>query len=399
MSLADIVLFSTADWNTPYWTNKQHMAARLVARGHRVLFVETPGIRRPRLASGRDLGRLGRRAMAGLKALQRGPVEVRPGLWVLSPLALPLLHGQALVRATNAAILRHVLVRFLEQHGFDRPDIWTYHPFMLDCVAGLARGRLVYHCVDDIAAVPGVDAAAFQTAEERLLAMADMVFVTARRLEARCTKHCSAVHFFPNVADSDHFGRAVIGASEPRDIAAIPHPRLLFHGVLSDFKLDVGLLAAVARQRPDWQLLLIGEPREGQAESVLAPLRNLSNVHLLGARSYGDLPEYLARCDVGLLPNLLNSYTASMFPMKYYEYLAAGLPVVSTPLSFVADATGPLEVAGTVEEFVVAIERQLHRGRLTQDEARAAVGDNNWDARLDRMLGLLAGRGDNEVPA
>jgi len=88
----------------------------------------------------------------------------------------------------------------------------------------------------------------------------------------------------------------------------------------------------------------------------------------------------------GVLPTLLNDYTRSMFPMKFFEYLAAGLPVISTPLDFAKEPRAGLEVGGTVDAFVAAIEKQLARGKLSADESLAAVGDNTWEHRLDKML-------------
>ncbi|MCY1310378.1 hypothetical protein D9M70_605600 [compost metagenome] len=89
---------------------------------------------------------------------------------------------------------------------------------------------------------------------------------------------------------------------------------------------------------------------------------------------------------MGLLPTLVNDYTRGMFPMKYFEYLAAGLPVVSTPLAFTREPDLEMRIAATSEAFVAAIEAQLQRGKYSEQQSRALVGHNTWGFRIDRML-------------
>ncbi len=390
-NVRDCVLFSTADWDEPYWTNKQHTASLLAQRGWRVLYIESVGFRSPKVGSGRDWSRLWRRLWRGLQSLVLGPPKRAPNIWVLSPLMIPAKHHLPFVRSLNQALLRWSVTRFARKNRYRAPVVWTYHPYMLDAIASLDRGPFVYHCVDDIGAIPGVDVEVFNDAQRALLARCDAVFTTATALKDQCLPYNRDTWFFGNVVDAEHFGEALNEGELPPELASIPEPRLVYHGVLSDFKVDFKLLAEVARARPAWQWIIIGEQREGQRSELLAELARLPNVHLLGYRSYQDLPRYLRGMHVGVLPTLLNDYTRSMFPMKFYEYLAAGLPVVSTPLDFTRDPQPELEVAGESGAFVAAIERQLARGKMTRAEALAAVGDNTWGRRLDKMLNIALG--------
>ncbi|WP_027210079.1 glycosyltransferase [Burkholderia sp. WSM2232] len=384
----DCVLFSTADWDEPYWTNKQHTASILAARGWRVLYVESVGFRSPKVGSGRDWARLWRRLWRGVQSLVLGPPRRAANIWVLSPLMVPAGHHLPFVRSLNQALLRFSVARFAKGHRYKDPVVWTYHPYMLDSISTLPRGPLVYHCVDDIAAIPGVDVNAFRSAQQALLGQCEAVFTTAMSLKEVCLPFNRNTHFFGNVVDDAHFGEARADGPIPAELAAIPEPRLVYHGVLSDFKVDFPLLMQTARARPQWQWVIIGEEREGQRSELLAQLARLPNVHLLGYRSYQSLPQYLRGMRVGVLPTLLNEYTRSMFPMKFYEYLAAGLPVVSTPLDFAKEPRAGLEVGGDANAFITAIEKQLARGKLSADEAAAAVGENTWERRLDKMLAI-----------
>jgi glycosyltransferase involved in cell wall biosynthesis len=395
----DCVLFSTADWDEPYWTNKQHTASLLAGRGWRVLYVESVGFRSPKMASGRDWARLWRRLWRGLQSLVVGPQRRAANIWILSPLMVPAKHHWPLVRWLNQALLRWSVSRFAKTHRFVDPIVWTYHPFMLDSISALQRGPLVYHCVDDIGAIPGIDVNAFESAQRALLARCEAVFTTAASLKRQCLQHNANTHYFGNVVDAAHFGQAIDAGPVPAEVASIPEPRLVYHGVLSDFKVDFTLVFEVALERPEWHWVIIGEEREGQRSDLLARLARLPNVHLLGYRSYQALPRYLRGMHVGVLPTLLNDYTHSMFPMKFFEYLAAGLPVVSTPLDFTQEPRAGLEVGGDAQSFVVAIEKQLRRGKLSAEAANAAVGDNTWARRMDKMLAITfetAVRGESE---
>lgn len=389
----DCLLLATADWDTPYWTNKQHTAAHLAQAGWRVLYVESIGLRAPKIGSGTDWARIARRLWRGL----RGPSRVDDHLWVFSPLVIPFRHDHPAIRWLNRALLGGTLRRFLKRHGFQRPMVWTYHPYVLDLLdqlhadAATVTGPLVYHCVDDLSAIPGIDADAFNAEERRLLQRADHVFTTSAALHAKCAAHHPRVHDFPNVVDLDHFGQARRPGTLPAELQAIPSPRLAYVGALSDFKVDFPLLEQVAIAHPQWQMVLIGEEREGQADPRLASLAQLPNVHRLGHRPYQRLPDYLRGMDVGLLPTRINDYTRSMFPMKYFEYLAAGMPVVSTPLEFTRRHAQGLAIGADAAGFAEAIAAQMRRGRLTDAEVAAFVGENTWSHRLDKMLSHVAG--------
>jgi glycosyltransferase involved in cell wall biosynthesis len=388
LAAQDCVLFSTADWDEPYWTNKQHTASILAARGWRILYVESVGFRSPKVGSGRDWARLWRRLWRGVQSLVLGAPRRAENIWVLSPLMVPAGHHLPFVRALNQALLRFSVTRFTKARRFNKPVVWTYHPYMLDAVSTLSRGPLVYHCVDDIAEIPGVDVTAFRSAQQALLERCEAVFTTAMSLNEVCSRFNRNTHFFGNVVDDGHFAEARDEGPIPAELAAIPEPRLVYHGVLSDFKVDFPLLLQTANARPDWQWVIIGEEREGQRSELLAQLARMPNVHLLGYRPYQVLPQYLRGMQIGVLPTLLNDYTRSMFPMKFYEYLAAGLPVVSTPLDFAKEPHAGLEVGGDRDAFIAAIEKQLARGKLSADEAREAVGENTWHERLDKMLAI-----------
>jgi glycosyltransferase involved in cell wall biosynthesis len=386
---ADVILFSSADWQSRYWTNKQHIATRLAARGHRVLYVETVGLRLPGL-NGLDAKRIISRLKRGLSPV----AQVRKNLWTLSPLTIPLAHRNPAVAAINSWQLRTRIKKWISANDVQTPLVWTYHPYMLDAIELLDVSTLVYHCVDDLGAMPGIDRESFEIAERKLLDRADITFTTSHFLQARCATIAGPrAHYFCNVADVAHFGKARAAGVLPPELESIPRPRLCYLGALSDFKVDFELLDKIAGARPNWQFVFVGEEPAGQFNTRLAQLAKRPNVHLLGWRPYADLPQYLRGFDVALLPQLINDYTRAMFPMKFFEYLAAGLPVVSTPTEALVDFNSIHSIAPDAESFAGAIQTLLGSKSKPLPLDCRVLQDNSWDSRLDRMLAAINGHG------
>ncbi|OYT84562.1 MAG: glycosyl transferase family 1 [Pseudomonas sp. PGPPP4] len=380
------ILFATADWDEPYWTNKQHCASSLADLGVKVLYIESVGLRSPQGKSLRDWQRLKQRLFSGLRSLFLGAIERKPGIYVISPLVVPAGYRFLLTRTINKFLLLKTIKQASKKLGLNNSIIWTYHPFMLDVPKEISHRGILYHCVDDVASVPGVDNASYKSEEKKLLATADIVFTTAPALADYCEIYNKETHYLPNVVDADHFGGIASQHSTPKDISAIPEPRIIYHGVLSDFKINFELLLSAIKLRPQWNWIFIGEEREGQKSKYITEMRNYKNTHLLGYRKYEDIPKYLAASQVGILPSLINDYTYSMFPMKYFEYIASGIPVASTPLNALQNSQVEVAFGNNAEEFCQAIEKQLQRGKLDNAETTRIIGHNTWRARTKKML-------------
>jgi glycosyltransferase involved in cell wall biosynthesis len=378
----DIVCLGFGEWDAELWTNQQHLMSRL-ARRNRVLFLESLGLRQPRLAS-RDLRRMARR----LQRAAAGPRAV-DGLYVQSPLVIPI-HDRPRIQTLNARLLRGQVGRAVQSLGFERPLLWSYVPQADWLVETLQPSAIVYHCVDDIAAQKGVAAAAFREAEAHFAARADLVLASAPALAERMRTLNDRVFYAPNVADTDRFATALEVGPIDSAVAALPGPRIVFTGAVVATKLDLELLEGVARARPNWSIALVGPVGAGDPRTDISALERLPNVHLLGARAYAALPEVLRGADVALVPYAINDLTRSVFPMKVYEYLAAGLPVVTTPLPALAETTGVV-VAADAPATVAAVERALAEdGPATRRARSAAVRENSWDARLEEIDSYLS---------
>ena len=136
--------------------------------------------------------------------------------------------------------MNRTIIRFCKRQGFENQDtvVWTYHPYVLDYLNCIQYGSLVYHCVDDLSAIPGIDSKAFIKKEEDILRAANVVFTTSKKLYEKCGAINKNTHDFPNVVDWEHFSQAFNPGPDPDDLKEIPHPRIGYVGVLSDFKVD-----------------------------------------------------------------------------------------------------------------------------------------------------------------
>jgi len=384
-SPADTVLLSTADWDNPFWTNKQHVACELARRGHRVLYIESLGLRRPSVST-QDLSRIWNRLVRGL----RPPSKVRENLWVWSPLVVPL-QKYALVRALNRRLLAIGLRIWCYRLGLKLDMLWTYNPMTVRFLDPAKFRYTVYHCVDEIKAQPGMPVQEIEIAERQLMKQADICFVTAEHLLVTRRAENENTHYFPNVADFDHFAAARSADTRlPEDLAALPGPRIGFIGAISGYKVDFALLQRMAAAHPDWSIVMIGKIGEGDPWTELGMLKELPNLHFIGPRAYSQLPAYLKGFDVAILPSMINEYTRGMFPMKFFEYLAAGRPVVSTDLHALQSYREVAYLAADHEAFIRGVEDSLAGNGAGLEQRLDAARDQTYERRTDRMMKLIS---------
>lgn len=378
----DVVLVSTADWDNPHWTNKQHLAVRLGARGMRVLYLESLGLRRPQ-ANPRDVIRSLRRLWRGLCGARRPSA----GVWVVSPLQIPLNQSEV-VRRVNRGLLSAQVRLHCGLLGFDRPMLWLFNPLAAALKHAVDPALVVYQCVDELAASPGMPGEVIEQAERALLEQADAVIVTSRPLFERRRATARRILLSENAVDFAHFASK---HDAPNWLAEIPRPRLGYVGAISGYKVDLELLGEVALRHPDWHFVLVGTVGEGDPNTDVGSLSSLPNVHFARPQPFSELPGILQGLDACLLPSRINEYTGGMFPMKFFEYCASGRPIVSTPLPALRRYWSLCYVGSTPVEFADAVTSALtegsHMSAARQDVARS----HDWEARVDAMLAFVAG--------
>ena len=295
------------------------------------------------------------------------------------------------------AIVQSLLETFFSEQAITRYALWYYTPMSLGFSRHLRPLATVYDCMDELSAFSGASPA-LRERERELFARADLVFTGGQSLyEAKRGQH-PRVYAFPSSVDVAHFAQARgAGVVEPDDQRAIAHPRLGFFGAI-DERMDLALLDRLAQARPEWQLVVIGPVVKIDPQTL--PQR--PNIHYLGRKSYAELPQYLAGWDVALMPFARNEATRFISPTKTPEYLAAGRPVVATPIRDVVrpyGVQGLVRIAADAAEFEAAIAAALAEDPQTrQPQADAFLEQMSWDgtwAEMDRLVrGVVAARGD-----
>jgi len=357
-----LVCFSHLRWDF-VWQRPQHLLSR-AAKHFRVLVVEEP-IFKPGITPHMDISQ-------------------RPqGVTIAVPM-LP----EGLDHADVILEQRELVEDLLAKHASGPRIFWYYTPMAMAFSSHLECDLCIYDNMDELSLFNGASRELLDL-ESALFTRADLVFTGGMSLyEAKRSRHHS-VHGFPSSIEFDHFAKARSIKTEPADQAAIPHPRLGFFGVI-DERMDLDLLGKVADLRPDWNFVMIGPVVK--IDPAILPKRD--NIHWLGGKDYKELPNYLAGWDVGFMNFALNDATKFISPTKTPEFLAAGVPVVSTPITDVVRPYGEkglVEIAKTPLEVVRKVETLLARPKepwLQKVDRHLAAG--SWDKTWSAMQKLMA---------
>ncbi len=374
------------------WRNRHHIMTRL-ARRNLVLYVE------PRVYLWEALRRF-RTGQWRLSDLRRPLAEhYQDGLYIYHDPYYAPFAGRLSGGPLTAALRQRALRKTLAQLGGGAPILWLLRPYQADHIGRCDEKLVVYHVTDEYSAYPSVtDREAFRRAEEALLRRADLVIVTAPGLLTSRKPLNPHTFLVPNAVDYAGFQQRL---AQPalclEGMAGLPRPRIGYVGALNE-KVDYGLLAQVARQRPAWHIVLVGLRDLASEPHKADVLDGLTNVHWLGPVPVTEVPGAIAGLDVCLLPYERNPWTANIDSLKLYEYLACGRPVVSTdvPTAHLFDresarAGVPLvRVADTPEAFVAQIEAALaENGPEAAAARRRVAAANTWEQRVAQIERLL----------
>ena len=370
----DILCFSH-DWSGDP-LSKTHLM-RILARDNRILWINSIGYRAP-TASRADVSR----AFNKLMMLATPVKEVEKNIFVLNPLAIPA-YGKSRIRDVNRALLRFQVMRAMRRLGFSKPLNWIFNPAAAIIAGALGEEKVIYYCVDEYTAFSGVASSSLAELEEGLLRRADLVFVSADLLyqsKAPFNPHTVIVR---HGVDYTHFRRALDPETKvPPEIAHLPRPVLGFHGLIADW-IDLDLMEEVAQHFSKGSIVMIGKSTTDTSE-----IEKLPNVHLLGRKPYAELPAYCKGFDVALNPFRISTLTLNANPLKVREYLAAGLPVVSTAIPEV-EVLGKCRIGANRDGFIKEIEEAL--ASPGPNVARSeSIRAESWEARVDEIRGHLA---------
>jgi len=370
-----IICFGGEDWWYHHPHSKNHILRRL-ARENKVLFVNSLSFGLPSVSHPDFFLKIRRKLKSYMRWLKRAP----EGLHVMTPVALPFF-GNRFVRALNRILLSMQIHLAMLWIGIRRPIVWVAMPSAADVALSLNAKLLVYQVADKFEAMEDnvLSRRVVQRWEEQLKSAAGVVMYSGRKLYAE--SNIPHRYFLEQAVDFEHFANPPDVPAD--DIAAIPHPILAYFGWI-DYVMDVPLIEEVAHRRPEWHWVLIGH--KSNLVNLDAP-----NVHFLGSKPYQDLPRYVQRADVFVLPWRVDSeFVRYGSAIKVREYMATGKPAVIAPLYEYQNTPG-LRFFRTAEEFIAAVEDALHHDTPEMARLRQAqVRDCTWDVRTQQLGTMLS---------
>ena len=358
-------------------TSKHHVM-HILAERNVVLWINYHASRRPTRSSS-DLSYL----TGKIRQIFRGLSNPRENLYVLTPLQIPW-PGSSLVRRLNRILLVRQIKNALRRVQKGPMQIWSFAPDIAYLLEKLSAQKVLYYCVDDFASFSGYDAGQVLRDEADLCRRADLVVTTSSALqEAKRPLNPNTILVTHGV-DYRHFAKALSNNLPiPEDISNIPHPVLGFFGLIRDW-VDLDLLADAARRKPDWHFVLLGD-----STIDLTPYRDLSNMHFLGRKPYESLPAYCRQFDVGLIPFRINDLTKAVNPIKLREYLAAGLPVVSSRLPEVEQYDHLVQIFHVPQDFATVVEKALACSAEDRQQRTDAMAGETWPEKVNLITRRL----------
>ncbi len=376
--MKQIVCLATSPWY-PIPTRKQQIMSRM--EDAQILYFD-PSI--TYLAPLRD-----KQARPKLKAYRASGEEVKPGLTVYAlPPVLPFFNQFRFINKWNQKRVARYVKKRMADHGMNAPVLWVYSPVTVDCVDHIPHSALIYDCVDRHSAYGGLmDPLLVDAMELELAAKCDQVFATASGLAERLKTVNGQTVFIPNGANYERFSKAAEELPCPEDMQDIPKPIFGFVGALQEC-IEYGFLEAAAKAHPEWSFVFIGRENPGVN---LSRLRELENCHFLGLKPNEKLPAYIRQFDACLNLFASGDLSKDVSPLKFYEYLATGKPIVSTPQPDQVMQYAPvIHIAATAEEFSACCAAALKDTQPERTKARMAEGKkSSWDARVAQIMEIL----------
>ncbi|MFH1622841.1 MAG: glycosyltransferase [Candidatus Omnitrophota bacterium] len=380
----NIVIFSSADWQTPRPTSPTHLSINY-AKENKVLFIETFGSRIPSLDP-EHIQRLAKRIVNWLKGIKTEENK-NTNLYIYSPTAIMLNFKPFL--CINRMIFLHIINRLLKKLGMDNPIMFFYLPPPLGVIKKLKAKAIVYHCIDEWATYPAGRNKIFMAAEKELIENSDLVIATNDLLYENKKLYAKRIKKIYHGVDYNHFTKEFFSdKSLPPDIINVPKPIIAVVGSFVDW-MDLDLIKLIAEKHPDWSLVSIG-PIDANVD--IRDLIKMNNVYFLKAKYYSQLPDYYRAIDVFIVPFIITEHIKYSAPTRLYEHLSSGKPVVTTDFPAAHDVgEGLIRIANTRESFLRNIEEALRENDAALAEKRRLLAKaNTWDRRVDEISTFIS---------
>ncbi len=402
----DVILISSCNYtlHTKNVLNAQIIADELANAGNRVLFVESLGLKTVPTFGKTDRYKVVKRLFDFIKLVIGGVIKPRSNIFVLPLVRLPF-ENHRVIKRINELLITYFIKRYSKKYLSPNPILWIFLPtgqFLIDTVK---HSVSIYHCVDDYSEVPNVDKSYVLAQQDLILKKSDLIItvspVTAKEFKEKTDE--KKVYYLNNVARFEFFNQSLTKKYKvPEDMEVIVKtgkPIVGFMGNLASYKENLELLAQVAHDTPQYNYVFIGPIGAGEAYTNVLPLQELSNVYLLGPKDYDQLPRYFKYFDVAVIARRRNKANEGGFPLKYFEYLSSGLPVVVTGIESIKEFsrnTNLGSIADNKKDFIFALTYWIDMKRKNRQQCdkrlkvRLSIArENSWEKRIkdfDRII-------------
>ncbi len=362
------VIYASSEWRSEGLLNVHHYSRCLSKSGADVIFVESIGLRKPSIArSSHDK----KRVFSRLLRLLFHPLRREGNIRILTPLYYPgPLQGIffSLLRSRLAGMTR----------GYERID-WVFLPSFAPALR--KAGAIIYHAVDNYSANPGVIPEDVINVERHMCAKADLIFCTCSKIKDLLIKRYGATDITVLANDVvDSAGRDKCDLNDE-----ILHPSLVYVGNIAKYKIDTDLIVELSRNNPGTHFYFAGPRGKGEEDAQMKGLEPAENIHFLPSVPHGQLTGFLRKFNAGFLPYLLNESTAYSFPMKYMEYIKAGLPVWSTALPCLSKMPFIFYI-GSEPIKIKEPDNGLKR------DMEEYCSNRSWTSRIDDLVSIIDSR-------
>jgi len=345
-------------------------------RDHQVIYVECPGLRAPK-GNKRDVTKI----FSKLGKVFKGPQSMDGRSFVYTLLQIPF-HRFAFVRSVNRPLMVWQIRRLCRRFNVKNPILWFVIPHLALVLEKFKNAFKVYYCTDDYSAFPGVAKDRIREMDRVMSQECDVIFCASQPLVDAKKAFGDKVVLSRHGVDFDHFHDIHLKKVKPaEEIKNVQHPVIGYFGLIEKW-VDLEMIRYAAERHPEWTFLMIG----GMVVQD-HPCGHLANVRFIGSRKYEILPSYAAVFDVGIVPFVNNEQIFNSNPLKLRQYLAMGIPVVSTSYPEANVFVGLIKIVTSKEEFVAAVEKVLKHDSQEQTQKRIdAVRPMSWDNRYQEIL-------------
>jgi glycosyltransferase involved in cell wall biosynthesis len=376
----NILYFSPIDWNF-IKQRPQHLALEL-SRKHEVIYVF------PRSLTGYLKQWL--RKKKDKNVLPSVRMKINEGPTLYQPVVLPQARIPFLGKI-NRSVCKILVKRFIKKRKLDNFVVWLNHPHQADYVSLFMDRLICYDCMDSWSDFNlGREKELIEKEEDYILSKVDVVFASSQLLLERMRKRCKQVYLIPNAAEVEHFAQAVKrNLSVPPDLKNLKKPRIGYLGTVAEWH-DLELIGFAAGKRKDFNFVFIG-PIGSTAD--ISHYRKIPNLHFLGGKPYEILPNYLQHVDVCILPFRTGDFAKSIDPVKAYEYLAAGKPVVATDMPELHKFGNLIKIARDKQQFVELLDiciEEINTGKHDPDAGLKMIANHSWQNRGQQIENILS---------